>query len=74
VNRSNATTVDRPSLVRHFIVDVGRLEHRLLPRVPDFLGVESSLNSALAITEDLGIGSAHSKCFFLLDFVFLKNQ
>jgi hypothetical protein len=53
---------------------VGRLEHRDPLCTPNSIGVESSLDSTLAIAEDSGILPFRSKCFFLLDFVFLQNQ
>jgi hypothetical protein len=45
-------------------MDVARRHDRLGLVTPRFLGVQATLNSALAITDDFAVGSAHSKCSF----------
>jgi hypothetical protein len=47
-------------------MNIARRHHRLGLIAPDTLRVQTALNSALAIAEDFGIGSVHSKWSFSL--------
>jgi hypothetical protein len=56
---------------RQFKVDVVAAQHRLgLLRPPAFC-IQAARDSLLAVAQDLGIGSVHSKCHFSLGLVSL---
>jgi len=61
MNGSNAAAADRLGLFRHLIVDVAAREHWLLLLGPG-AGLETTGDSLLAVPENLGVFSAHSKC------------
>src|SRR5512139_1384296 len=60
MHRADATAVHRSGSLGHFVLNIAGLQHgaRLIFPV---LGLESTLDSLLAITEDFAIGSIHSK-------------
>src|SRR6266404_995454 len=68
VHRADATAVHRSRSLRHLVVDIAGLEHRLRLLLP-VLGLESALDSLLAIAQDFAIGSIHSKWPFVGCFV-----
>src|SRR5664280_280417 len=61
MNGSDATTTYGLDLVGHLIVDVTPGKHRLVWRRPG-TGLEPAVDSLLAIPENVGVFSAHSKC------------
>src|SRR5688572_1230123 len=64
MDRSHSTASDRLGLVRHLIMDIAGGQHRLGLLGPE-AGLEPAGNSVLAVAEDLGVASAHSKsCLF----------
>src|SRR5438034_6387021 len=64
VHRADAATVHRRGSLRHFIAEVARFEHGAGLLFP-VLGLESALNSLLAIAKHFAIGSIHSKWPFV---------
>ena len=61
MDRADAPAVYRPGFLGHLIVNIAGLHDRLGLIAPATLGVQATLNSALAITQDLRIASLHSK-------------
>src|SRR5664279_188098 len=61
MNGSDATTTYGLDLVGHLIVDVTPGKHRLVLRRPG-TRLEPAVDSLLAIPENVGVFSAHSKC------------
>jgi hypothetical protein len=71
VEGPDAAAADRPASLGHLKMDVAAAEHRLgLLRPPAFC-VQAARDSLLAVTQDFGIGSVHSKCHFFLGLVSL---
>src|SRR5258708_7524036 len=66
MNSADPAAVYGPALLGHFIMDVARRHDRLRLIAPDSLGIQAALNSLLAVAQDFGIGSHHSKCCFFL--------
>ena len=56
----------QPGFLGHLLVNIAGLHDRLGLIAPTALGVQATLNSALAITQDLRIASLHSKWPFSL--------
>ena len=61
MDRADASAVDRPGFLGHLIMNIAGLDDRLGLIAPTALGVQATLNSALAITQDLRIAFLHSK-------------
>ena len=61
MDRADAPAVNRPGFLGHLIMDIAGLHDRLGLIAPATLGVQATLNSALAIAQDLRIASLHSK-------------
>ena len=61
MDRADAPAVYGPAFLGHLIVNIAGLHDRLRLIAPATLGVQATLNSALAITQDLRISSLHSK-------------
>ena len=61
MNRADTSAVNRPGFLGHLIMNIAGLHHRLPLIAPTALGLQATLNSALAITQDLRIASLHSK-------------
>ena len=59
----DASTTRGLGLGGHLVVDVAAGQHGLVLRGPG-TRFEPALNSLLAVAEDLGVFSAHSKCPF----------
>ncbi len=60
MHRSNPAAVHPLGSLSHLILNVAGLEHR--PRlILPVLGLQAALNSVLAVTEDFGVASIHSK-------------
>jgi hypothetical protein len=57
----DAPAVDRPGFLGHLIVNIAGPHDRLGLIAPATPGVQATLNSALAITQDLRIAFLHSK-------------
>ena len=66
MDRADAPAVDRPGFLGHPIVNIAGLHDRLRLIAPPALGVQATLNSTLAITQDLRIAFPHSKWPFSL--------
>jgi hypothetical protein len=66
VHGTNATIVERPAPFGHLKMDVGGAHHRCLCDSPPTLGIQTTFDSTLAVTQDFRVGSVHSKCFFSL--------
>ncbi|MET0252597.1 MAG: hypothetical protein ABW214_00995 [Terrimicrobiaceae bacterium] len=67
MDRADTPAVDRPGFLGHLIMNVAGLHDRLGLIAPATLRVQTTLNSALAITQDLTIASLHSKWLFFWD-------
>ncbi|MGA7882877.1 MAG: hypothetical protein WCD63_18610 [Terrimicrobiaceae bacterium] len=67
MDRADAPTVNRPGFLGHLIMNIAGLHHRLGLIAPSALGVQTTLNSALALAQDLSIASLHSKWPFSRD-------
>ena len=61
MDRADAPAVYRPGFLGHLIVNIAGLHDRLRLIAPATLWVQATLNSALAIAQDLRIASLHSK-------------
>ena len=61
MDRADAPAVDRSGFLGHLIMNIASLHDRLRLIAPTTLGVQTALNSALAITQDLRIAFLHSK-------------
>ena len=55
MDRADASAVDRPGFLGHLIMNIAGLHDRLGLIAPTALGVQATLNSTLAITQDLRI-------------------
>ena len=64
VHGSYSATVHRRGPLRHLIVDVTGIEHRARLVFP-VLGFETTFDSLLAVAQDFGIFSIHSKWPFV---------
>ena len=73
MNSSDAPTTHGLGLLAHFIMDVAAREHRLVLFGPG-TGLQAAGNSLLAVAEDLGVFSAHSKCPFWLLCLFFTTS
>ena len=60
----DAAAADRPAPLGHFKVDVAGAQHGLGLLRPAAFCVQAARDSLLAVTQDFGIGSVHSKCHF----------
>lgn len=60
---------DRPVPFSHLEMDVAGAQHRSRLFTPAPFGVQATLDSVLAITQDLRVTSTHSKCLFFLGLV-----
>jgi hypothetical protein len=58
----------------HLEMDVVAAEHRLGLLRPATFCVQAARDSLLAVTQDFGIGSVHSKCHFSLGLVSLSTS
>jgi hypothetical protein len=61
MDRADAPAVHRPGLLGHLIMNIAGLHDRLGLIAPTALGVQATLNSTLAIAQDLKIAFPHSK-------------
>ena len=61
MNRADTSAVDRPGFLGHLIMNIAAPHDRLRLMAPTTLGVQTTLNSALAVAQDLSIASLHSK-------------
>ena len=61
VDRSDAPAVHSPGFLGHLIINIAGPHNRLSLIAPAVPRVHATLNSALAITQDLRIASLHSK-------------
>src|SRR3954464_8494241 len=71
---SQPAAVHRPCLLRHLIVQVTRRHDRLRLIAPSTRRVQASCDSFLAVADDLGIGSAHSKCSSFFGWLVVANS
>jgi hypothetical protein len=67
MDRADAPAVYCPGFLGHLIMNIAGPHDRLRLIAPATLGVQTTLNSALAITQDLRIASLHSKWPFFWD-------
>jgi len=70
---SQSATTDRSGSLSHFIAHATGAEHRL-GLIGPVLGRQSALNSGLAVAEDFGVGSFHSKCCFCAFVCFVAKR
>jgi hypothetical protein len=68
---ADAAAVGGPAPVGHFKMDVAAAEHRLGLRFPAAFCLQAARDSLLAVAQDFGVGSVHSKCHFSLGLVSL---
>jgi hypothetical protein len=61
MDRADASAVDRLGFLGHLIMNVAGFYHGLGLIAPPPLGIQATLNSLLAIAQDLRIASVHSK-------------
>src|SRR5690349_950033 len=64
VDSTDAAIVGRPTLLGHLEMDVAGAHHRLSLLLPPTFCIQTALDSLLAVTQDFGIRSFHSKCLF----------
>src|SRR5271157_6011395 len=62
-SRADASVVDRSSPLGHLKMDIAAAHHRRRLVVPAPVRIQPLFNSTLAIAEDFGVSSLHSKCF-----------
>src|ERR1700742_3974590 len=62
VDSANATVIDPSVPFSHLEMDVAGAQHRSRLFTPAPFGIQATLDSVLAITQDLRVTSTHSKC------------
>src|SRR5215204_7103075 len=63
VHRSDASVAGCSDFAAQLVMNIAAAHHRLRLALP-VAWSQSSFDSALAVTEDFGVVSAHSKCHF----------
>ena len=66
VHGPDATIVERPAPFGHLKMDVGGPHHRRLCVSPATFRIQTAFDSTLAVSQDFGVSSVHSKCYFFL--------
>lgn len=72
VDRSDSSAIYPLRSLSHLVVNVARLKHGLGLLFPVLWG-QALLDSILAVTDNFGVGSAHSKCSFCWFSLFSTN-
>ena len=70
----DAAAADRLAPLGHFKMGVAAAEHGLGLRFPPAFWIQAARDSLLAVTQDFGISSLHSKCHFVLGLVSLSTS
>jgi hypothetical protein len=72
VYRADAAVVYRPATFGHLKMDVAGAHHRCRLFTPPPLRIQTTFDSALAITQDFRVTSSHSKCLSSLAWLALS--
>src|ERR1700677_4738103 len=67
MHRAYSTAVHSANPCGHVIMNVAGAHHRLGLIAPAPIVIQATFNSLLAVADNLGVFSLHSKCSFLLD-------